>query len=560
MSDAGQRQGGDAPEEPTRKLQQPPGPGLDQATVRMQRPQPMRVGPVPPGKPQPQVFPVGPTVPARKPEEAAPAAAPAEPAVTEDTAEEAPPAKKKGRRVALALTALVVVAGLAVGGVFYGPQVLRAVGLGGIVEDATPAPAPPAQFRAALRPLGAQGPLPTKQGVSAALSGPAAAGVLGTLGGIVVDPASGDVLWDKSASTAMVPASTAKIITSAAALLALDPQATLTTKVVEGPEPGTVVLVGGGDPTISGGAKGFYPGAAKLDDLVAKVKAATGGQQVRKVRVDTSAYAGDTKGPGWMGADMDGQGDDYAAPMEPVMLDGGRLVVTNGDSARTTTPARSAAGKLAERLGVSGGASPGTAPPNARVLAEVQSPPIRQLVETLLLTSDNVLAEAMARQVAMATGAEVSFAGGAKAVHDVLTRNGFDLSGITLVDGSGLSTQNKVSPKLLGSVLAAASAPSSGPNAERTAKLRALLTGLPVAGGSGTLAERYGSGTATTGKGWVRAKTGTLNGINSLAGIVTDNDGKLLVFAFLGNGTGANADARAALDVLASALRSCGCR
>ncbi|WP_210408412.1 D-alanyl-D-alanine carboxypeptidase, partial [Allokutzneria sp. NRRL B-24872] len=141
-----------------------------------------------------------------------------------------------------------------------------------------------------------------------------------------------------------------------------------------------------------------------------------------------------------------------------------------------------------------------------------------------------------------------------------LTRNGFDLAGITLVDGSGLSTQNKISPKLLGSVLAAAAAPASGPNAERTAKLRALLTGLPVAGGSGTLSERYASGSATAGKGWVRAKTGTLNGINSLAGLVTDTDGKLLVFAFLGNGTGANADSRAALDVMASALRSCGCR
>ncbi|GAA3994668.1 hypothetical protein GCM10022247_13010 [Allokutzneria multivorans] len=531
----------------------------------MQRPhaQPMRVGPVPPGKPQPQVFPVGPTVPSRKPEEAAPAAPPPEPPVTEDTADAAEsesPTPKKKRRVGLVLTALVVVAGLGVGGALYGPQALRAVGLGGMVADPTAAPAPPVQVRAALRPLGAQGPSPTKQGVSSALAGPSGASVLGTLGGTVVDPASGDVLWDKSAGTAMTPASTAKIITSAAALLALDPQATLTTKVVEGPEPGTIVLVGGGDPTISGGAKGFYPGAAKLDDLVAKVKAATNGQQVRKVLVDTSAYSGDTKGPGWQGPDMDGQGDDYAAPMEPVMLDGGRLVITNGDSARTTTPARSAAGKLAERLGVSGGASPGTAAPTARVLAEVQSPPIRQLVETLLLTSDNVLAEAMARQVAKAAGGEVSFAGGAKAVHDVLSRNGFDLAGSTLVDGSGLSTQNKITPKLLGSVLAAAAAPSTGPTAERTAKLRALLTGLPVAGGSGTLAERYASGSATAGKGWVRAKTGTLNGINSLAGLVTDSDGKLLVFAFLGNGTGANADARAALDVLASALRSCGCR
>ncbi|MFB9906206.1 D-alanyl-D-alanine carboxypeptidase/D-alanyl-D-alanine endopeptidase [Allokutzneria oryzae] len=555
MSDAGQPHGEDPQQEPPKPPQPTqPGPNLDQATVRLQRAhaQPMRVGPLPPGRPQPQVFPVGPTVPARTPAEP-------EQSVTDDTPD-APPQRRTGRRVALVLTALVVVAGLAVGGVFYGPQALRAVGLGGVVEDPTTAPAPPAQVRAALKPLSAQGPVPSKQGVQNALAGPSGASVLGTLGGTVVDPASGEVLWDKGAATPMTPASTGKLVTSAAALLSIDPQSTLTTKVVEGPEPGTVVLVGGGDPTLSAGSKGFYPGAAKLDDLVAKVKSAMGGQQVRKVLVDTSAYAGDTKGPGWLAPDIDGAGQDYAAPMEPVMLDGGRQDPTDDNSARSTTPAKTAASKLAERLGVSGGASVGSAQPGARVLADVHSPPIRQLVETLLLTSDNVLAEAMARQVAKASGAEMSFAGGAKAVADVLTRNGFDLSGARMVDGSGLSAQNKVPPKLLGSLVAAAAAPS-GQHAERTAKLRPLLSGLPVAGGSGTLSERYGSsGASASGRGWVRAKTGTLDGVNSLAGVVTDSDGKLLAFAFVANNAGPANAARPALDVLASALRACGCR
>jgi D-alanyl-D-alanine carboxypeptidase/D-alanyl-D-alanine-endopeptidase (penicillin-binding protein 4) len=79
-----------------------------------------------------------------------------------------------------------------------------------------------------------------------------------------------------------------------------------------------------------------------------------------------------------------------------------------------------------------------------------------------------------------------------------------------------------------------------------------------VAGGSGTLADRY-EGAATGGRGWVRAKTGTLTGVNSLAGTVLDAEGRVLVFALLSNGPDPVA-VRPRLDLLAAALRSCGCR
>jgi D-alanyl-D-alanine carboxypeptidase/D-alanyl-D-alanine-endopeptidase (penicillin-binding protein 4) len=93
----------------------------------------------------------------------------------------------------------------------------------------------------------------------------------------------------------------------------------------------------------------------------------------------------------------------------------------------------------------------------------------------------------------------------------------------------------------------------------RTAKLRPLLTALPVAGGSGTLATRYG-GSASGGKGWVRAKTGTLTGVNALAGMVVDVDGRVLVFAFMSaSNRDPERDVRPALDVMAAALRGCGC-
>ncbi|MET1075805.1 MAG: D-alanyl-D-alanine carboxypeptidase, partial [Umezawaea sp.] len=142
------------------------------------------------------------------------------------------------------------------------------------------------------------------------------------------------------------------------------------------------------------------------------------------------------------------------------------------------------------------------------------------------------------------------------AVRDVLTKNQFDVGGTTVVDASGMSPQNKIPAKLLGQIIEVAAKPDAGD--PRTAKLRPLLTALPVAGGSGTLAGRYQTA-ASGGKGWVRAKTGTLTGVNSLAGAVVDTDGRLLVFAFMSNSPGGTDEVRQALDVLAATLRGCGC-
>ena len=82
---------------------------------------------------------------------------------------------------------------------------------------------------------------------------------------------------------------------------------------------------------------------------------------------------------------------------------------------------------------------------------------------------------------------------------------------------------------------------------------------LPVAGGSGTLSERFLSGDPKkSSAGWLRAKTGSLTNTNTLAGIVTDMDGRVLTFAFISNNAGMSG--RTALDALAGILRTCGCR
>jgi D-alanyl-D-alanine carboxypeptidase/D-alanyl-D-alanine-endopeptidase (penicillin-binding protein 4) len=158
--------------------------------------------------------------------------------------------------------------------------------------------------------------------------------------------------------------------------------------------------------------------------------------------------------------------------------------------------------------------------------------------------------------VARAKGAPPTFAGASAAVLQVLRENGFDVGATTLLDGSGLSVRDTVPARLLTDLLSTAAAPDESQH--RTAALRPLLVGLPVAGGSGTLASRYG-GPATEGRGWVRAKTGTLTGVNSLAGTVLSADGRVLVFALLSNGPDPEA-VRPRLDALAAALRTCGCR
>ncbi len=462
---------------------------------------------------------------------------------------------QRGKRVAVvaAVLALAVSAGIGVG--LGAPVLARHLAAAGVVAATAPPPAPVTPHPA-LRPAAVDGPAPTSSGVGAVLDPLVAAGGLGTLSGQVVDPATGTVLWQRDPAAALVPGSTAKLLTCAAALLALDHQARLQTTVLAGSEPGTVVLLGGGDPTLSAAKPGTvtgYPGAARLDDLVGQVWAAAPGP-VHRVLVDVNRYAGDAMAPGWFPADVAGG---YIAPIEPVMLDGGRADPTQEISPRAAQPAIATAAELARRLGAEPDAvALGSAPPGAAVLGEVSSPPVQDLITTVLSRSDNVLAEALAREVARATGAQPSFSGAAQAVLAVLRDHGFDVSRATLMDGSGLSVQDAVPVTLLTDLLGAAAAPDE--SQQRTAALRPLLVGLPVAGSSGTLADRYG-GPAAGGRGWVRAKTGTLTGVNSLAGTVLDAEGRVLVFALLSNGPNP-VSVRPRLDALTAQLRSCGCR
>jgi len=416
----------------------------------------------------------------------------------------------------------------------------------------------------ATSPLGAAGPVlstlngeaerPTSAGLAARIQSLLGDGRLGgRVSASVVDVATGDVLFDRNAASPAVPASTAKLLTAAAVLQARGPDYRIETRVVAGAAPGEVVLVGGGDATLAAGAAPTYAGAARLDKLAAQVKAALGDAAPTRVIVDSSLYVGPKFSPNWLAADARGG---YIANITALMTDGARVnpKQREGFAPRYPQPDLAAGRIFAKALGLPESAAAfGIAPAGAQELAKALSPPMSRLVEMMLTESDNVLAEALARQTALAGGQPASFDGAAAAMRSALEDIGLPTDGYQGVDGSGFSHQNRVSPRLLTALLAAAA------SADHPA-LRSVISGLPVAAYTGTLADRYrGASSGGSAAGVVRAKTGTLSGVSSLAGLAVDADGRLLAFALVADAAGNTAQAQAALDRVAAAIASCGC-
>jgi D-alanyl-D-alanine carboxypeptidase/D-alanyl-D-alanine-endopeptidase (penicillin-binding protein 4) len=413
-----------------------------------------------------------------------------------------------------------------------------------VADLATPAPTTsPEAVRTPLLAEQPDVPAPTAAGVRRALTAAARDRALGTLGLSVVDAETGQAVLELGADRPATPASTAKIVTAVAALSVLDPGAALTTRLVQG-APGDLVLVGGGDPSLVGA----HPvtdglGGGSLAALAGTAK----GRVVKRVVVDDSLFTGPTLGPSWKPGYVTG-GD--VAPVGALMVDGGR---ESKEGPRAADPALAAGRQLAALLHVKTVVR-GRAPAGAVEVGHVESAPVERLVEAMLTRSDNDLAEALGRQVALATKGPASFAGEVAAtqaaLEPLLRHASVSPSAFALHDASGLSPKDTVQPGALSRLLAAAAQdPRFGP----------LLSGLPVAGFDGTLAKRYRTSPAA---GEVRAKTGTLNGVSALAGLVRTRDGAVLAFAFTANGiplTG-TLQAQAALDRLATVLAACGCR
>lgn len=447
--------------------------------------------------------------------------------------------------VVLGVAVLAVVAVVVAAAAFFTGQHRGADG----AQVPSPPPAPTA--KPGLVPVATDAAVPTTDGLAATLAAASADPDLGTLGGRVTDALTGSQLWQRRDTMLLKPASTNKVLTTAAALLTLDREARATTRVVSGP-PGVIALVGGGDPTLSAAPPGqetWYHGAARISDLADQVRRS--GVTPTAVQVDTSAFSGPTMAPGWDPADIEG-GD--IAPIESVMVDAGRIQPTTVQSKRSTTPALDAGRALAHALGLDPATvsvASGPAPADARELASVRSAPLIERLGEMMAVSDNVMAECIGREVAAAMHRPRSFTGAADAVLSRLAKAPIDTGGATLLDSSGLSVDDRLTAKTLDEVVQAAAGPGQPP-------LRPLLDLLPVAGGSGTLSDRFlNPATDKDAAGWLRAKTGSLTATNALAGVVTDRSGRVLTFALISNDAGPTG--RTAIDNLAAALWPCGC-
>ncbi len=340
----------------------------------------------------------------------------------------------------------------------------------------------------------------------------------------------------RDSATPILGASTQKLLTAAAALDALGPDTVFETRVVAPAAPNgglvdRVWLVGGGDPTLTSAEYGAYlqtrvetrdvTTTTSLESLADAVVA----QGVRRVpggilgddsRYDTQRYL-----PTWR--------DTYRT--EGTIGPLGALTVNDGFStwtpsrAPSTDPALNAATELTRLLrarGVEvGPPGRGTAPATSFVVATAKSAPLRELVTSMLRSSDNLAAELLVKELGVKLAKDGSTAAGVHALGERLTALGIPLDGVMLVDGSGLDRGNRITCQALSSVLALSARP----------EFAALGSGLPVAGRSGTLADRL-KGTPLDGQ--LRAKTGSLQGVTALAGFL---DGAWPVrFAFVANG------------------------
>ena len=462
------------------------------------------------------------------------------------------------KRIIVALTALLLVVGTGayavadakdmVPGILTLPEPIPA-GLAAAPQAIAPAqlPEPPALNPAALE---------------AALAPVVGSAALGRDVGVIVrDAASGEVLLSRAADQPRVLASLQKLLASVALADALDLDATMTTKAVSGATPGDVVLVAGGDTLLARGAgnPGEVVGRAGLADLAAKVNAAAPAGPLT-LHLDATYAAGPRTVSTWAKSDVTlgytrGVAQIGLADLRPIR---GRVpaVESDADVMDAFAEALRASGRKVEVAGDFALTTPVAR--DATVLGAAQSAPYIDVIAHALAESDNAIYENLTRQAMVHDGAEVPADGvTGDYVRDRLEQAGIDVTNVGIKDASGLTPGQTAPLAVIDAVLARA----VGGN---DLGLRRIIAELPVAGLSGTLAERFEAADTRPAAGIPRAKTGSLTGVSSLAGTTVDAQGRLLTFAIVTNSVPPNGPgtkgAREALDRFATVLTACGCR
>jgi D-alanyl-D-alanine carboxypeptidase/D-alanyl-D-alanine-endopeptidase (penicillin-binding protein 4) len=348
---------------------------------------------------------------------------------------------------------------------------------------------------------------------------------------------SGDqVVAESAPDTVVIPASNEKLLIAAAALDVLGPDHRFRTELrssapVGGVVPGSVYLVGGGDPVLrTAGVPDplRYPAfnTTALEDLADQLVGVGITQIDGDIVGDGSRYDDEFRVPTWSDQIPKGEGGPYDA-----------LLVNDGllSGSYALDPSRAAARVfldllIARGITVNGAAANAVAPADAGLttLALIESLPLTDVLVEMLHTSDNTTAEMLLKEIGYAALGAGTRQAGLDTVRATLERWGVPLDGVVLADGSGLSRDNRVTCSMLAALVA---------DTPVSAQLSDLL---PAAGRDGTLRETL---LGTPAEGHMLAKTGTLTDVKALTGTQPGSDSASLAFSLVLNRSGADAAA-----------------
>ena len=348
------------------------------------------------------------------------------------------------------------------------------------------------------------------------------------------------VVYERLAMEPVIPASTQKLLTAVAALESFGSEYLFTTRVlsrvppVNGVLDGDVWIVGGGDPLLmtSSYAERYEDPFPYTDiDRLAANLVASGISSIKGAVIGDESFFDDLRFvQSWPTRFRPGE-QNQAGPLSSLSVNAGftrwdQKNSSNGFSTPSDNPARDTASMLDDLLEerdvvINRPPQSGIAPLDAVIeLAEIKSPPLNEIISQMLIGSDNTTAELILKGIGALFAPPGSSVAGAILMEDILSKNGYSTQSTVVVDGSGLDYGNKVTCRLLTQIL------------DDQRYSNALRESLPVAGKSGTLKKRLLGSDA---EGRVRGKTGSLNGVTSLAGVVETLADRKLSFALVTN-------------------------
>lgn len=304
-------------------------------------------------------------------------------------------------------------------------------------------------------------------------------------GVILIDQSNNEIVYQSGAQKPRTPASVLKIFTTAAIALTIDPETTFQTAIYKTDKRGVFVIWGDNDPWITSSAKAKK--ANKRAYMPNLIKAAFASD--KKLKKITLIYKG----------------------------------VNNSDIRYAKKALNRRASVAYKRIGK-----------NVELesliterIAAITSPPLHKMIRFALLYSDNVLSQRLAMLATGRSGYPLTEEGMNSMIFEKISSLGVDTTGMNFIDGSGLSRKNKVSALTVSQLLL---------KVKTDPRLKSIYEHLPISGESGTLISRYHE-TAPQAVGLVRAKTGSIRGVVSLAGFATSGE-KEYVFVVLADEVG----------------------